>query len=203
MPDGVTEPAIDGLFIFPAPQEIRRQDGFTDFVVSAYGRTSSAVQNLVLTQTRIGIPQGSCGVWEVSGEICLPKNERLTLDLLEMDELLFAPFDISLNKYPEFRNRGYKTLSVTEIESLALRPGFVDTSTFVGRETYMINISGTRTRFYKVQMTLDGSTVAANAIIGIADPIILLSASRAYGNFVEMSFRTQRYETSADIVETT
>jgi hypothetical protein len=34
-------PAIDGLYIFPEPQEIRRDDGFVEFRVSAYGRTNT------------------------------------------------------------------------------------------------------------------------------------------------------------------
>ena len=40
MPDGNNAPAIDGLKIYPAPQEIERGDGFTEFMVSAYGRTT-------------------------------------------------------------------------------------------------------------------------------------------------------------------
>lgn len=39
MPGG-SAPAIDGLKIFPEPQEKHRDDGFTEFIVSAYGRTS-------------------------------------------------------------------------------------------------------------------------------------------------------------------
>jgi len=34
-------PSIDGAFIFPDPQETTRDDGFTEFRVSAYGRTST------------------------------------------------------------------------------------------------------------------------------------------------------------------
>jgi hypothetical protein len=34
-------PAIDGAFIFPDPQETIRDDGFTEFRVSAYGRTNT------------------------------------------------------------------------------------------------------------------------------------------------------------------
>lgn len=34
-------PAIDGLYIFPRPNEIRNADGFTEFKVSAYGRTNT------------------------------------------------------------------------------------------------------------------------------------------------------------------
>lgn len=37
MPGG-TNGAIDGLKIFPAPQEEHRDDGFTEFFVTAYGR---------------------------------------------------------------------------------------------------------------------------------------------------------------------
>lgn len=40
MPGG-SYPAIDGLKIFPEPQERRRDDGFTEFIVSAYGRTNN------------------------------------------------------------------------------------------------------------------------------------------------------------------
>lgn len=33
-------PAIDGLYIFPKPQEIRRDDGFMEFRASGYGRVN-------------------------------------------------------------------------------------------------------------------------------------------------------------------
>jgi|LauGreDrversion4_2_1035121.scaffolds.fasta_scaffold195150_3 hypothetical protein len=38
MPDSDSSPCMDGLKIFPAPQERRREDGFTEYLVSAYGR---------------------------------------------------------------------------------------------------------------------------------------------------------------------
>jgi len=38
MDDGA--PAFDGLFIFPEPQEVVRDDGFLEFRVTAYGRTN-------------------------------------------------------------------------------------------------------------------------------------------------------------------
>lgn len=40
MPGGST-PAIDGLKIFPEPQEKKRTDGFTEFIVSSYGRKNT------------------------------------------------------------------------------------------------------------------------------------------------------------------
>lgn len=41
MPDGNSSPCIDGLKIFPEVQERRREDGFTEFIVSAYGRANT------------------------------------------------------------------------------------------------------------------------------------------------------------------
>jgi hypothetical protein len=38
---GGSYPAMDGLKIFPAPQEKRRDDGFTEFLVSGFGRLNS------------------------------------------------------------------------------------------------------------------------------------------------------------------
>ena len=38
MDDGA--PAFDGLYIFPEPQEVVRDDGFVEFRVTAYGRTN-------------------------------------------------------------------------------------------------------------------------------------------------------------------
>jgi hypothetical protein len=47
MPDGDTSPCIDDLKIFPEAQERRREDGWTDYIVSAYGRLKStaAIEN--------------------------------------------------------------------------------------------------------------------------------------------------------------
>jgi hypothetical protein len=40
MPFDDGAPAIDGLYIFPEPQELVRDDGFVEFRVTAYGRTN-------------------------------------------------------------------------------------------------------------------------------------------------------------------
>jgi hypothetical protein len=41
MPDGDSSPCLDGLKIFPEVQEVRREDGFTEYQVCAYGRCNS------------------------------------------------------------------------------------------------------------------------------------------------------------------
>ena len=41
MPFDDGAPAIDGLYIFPEPQEVVRDDGFVEFRVTAYGRVNT------------------------------------------------------------------------------------------------------------------------------------------------------------------
>ena len=41
LPSDDGTPAIDGLYIFPDAQETQKEDGFTEFKVSAYGRTNT------------------------------------------------------------------------------------------------------------------------------------------------------------------
>jgi len=41
LPDGDSSPCIDGLKIFPEVQERRREDGWTEYIVSAYGRINT------------------------------------------------------------------------------------------------------------------------------------------------------------------
>jgi hypothetical protein len=52
MPGG-SAPAIDGLKIFPEPQEKKRDNGFTEFIVSAYGRSTTNVSANVGYETNI------------------------------------------------------------------------------------------------------------------------------------------------------
>lgn len=57
MPFDNGAPAIDGLYIFPDPQEIDRGDGFVEFSVTAYGRintTGSIESNLTATVIQSG-----------------------------------------------------------------------------------------------------------------------------------------------------
>lgn len=51
LPGNDSYPAADGLFIYPAPQETRDGNGFTEFSVSAYGRTTTSLPDPVLTPT--------------------------------------------------------------------------------------------------------------------------------------------------------
>jgi len=55
MPFDDGAPAIDGLFIFPEPQEQVRNDGFVEFRVTAYGRTN--INGVIETSFELGFFQ--------------------------------------------------------------------------------------------------------------------------------------------------
>jgi hypothetical protein len=55
MPKDDGAPAIDGLFIFPDPQEQVRDDGFVEFRVTAYGRTNTTGQRTALAPIRTAL----------------------------------------------------------------------------------------------------------------------------------------------------
>jgi hypothetical protein len=55
MPKDDGAPAIDGLFIFPDPQEQVRDDGFVEFRVTAYGRTNTTGQRTALSPIRTAL----------------------------------------------------------------------------------------------------------------------------------------------------
>lgn len=195
MPDGDSDPAIDGLYIFPAPQEVKRPDGFTDFKVSAYGRVKSDLQNILLEQQRVTNDTFRYSVWKISGSICVPSSQLISIEDLNLDPVLFKPFSIVV-----ISNPALDTLSVEQIE--ILQSGFSPTITNVtiGSSQYQINTSNTTRRNFQIDMTSDGSTVALQTTMWLSDPRIVINATRGFGSFVELDITTER-EAAEAVVE--
>jgi hypothetical protein len=84
MPDGDTAPCIDGLKIFPEAQERRREDGFTEYIVSAYGRIKNTAtiepRNATWSQFRLTIIRKTVTATIVSHNIPAITNLGLTED---------------------------------------------------------------------------------------------------------------------------
>jgi hypothetical protein len=74
MPGG-SAPAIDGLKIFPQPQERRRDDGFTEFIVSAYGRNTAGLVQFSNSTVIIDLKVYGYSYRKTTGTIALPINE--------------------------------------------------------------------------------------------------------------------------------
>lgn len=117
MPFDDGAPAIDGLYIFPEPQEVVRDDGFVEFRVTAYGRTNtvgSYAVNKVGSAINFSIFQSSSpGASLVSAntqksvlansyiiKIVFSQNEQIDIDSIRK-KYEAAIFDFSGNLFTE------------------------------------------------------------------------------------------------------
>jgi hypothetical protein len=194
LPDGDSTPAIDGLYIFPAPQEIKRSDGFTDFKVSAYGRVKSDLQNILVEQQRAANDTFRYSVWKVSGTICIPANTSLVIEDLNLDPVLFEPFNVVILSNPVF-----DTLSVTEIEVVSPRFRPPNVTVTLPSGSYEVSAPSVTRRNYRIEMTLDGETAGLVTTMWLADPRISITATRGFGSFVELDITTEREAAEAVI----
>jgi len=108
MPDGNSTPCIDGLKIFPAPQERAREDGMTEYIVTAYGRVNTTGKKTL--QQDLGVIELNykfkyystdisdgheisyfaspvktqpCTLDRLVWEFCVPKNAQVPIDPVE------------------------------------------------------------------------------------------------------------------------
>jgi hypothetical protein len=103
---GGSEPAIDGLYIYPEVQENRRGDGFSELIASGYGRTADTLQNIrkqVFTGTlqRTSVSGGllySTALFYsrniINGFIAIKDVDSLSVEDLGLDDQLFVPFNL-------------------------------------------------------------------------------------------------------------
>jgi hypothetical protein len=183
MPDGNDAPAIDGLKIYPAPQEIERGDGFTEFMVSAYGRTTDQLVNIELVKTNV-TPSfnrdflSTVSLWEIKGKIAIPYRTNLEYDDLNLDPSLLLPFDAV---YYGTDRTVLSTVAGIKIDRFrTLQDG-----TF-GRLII---------REYIIKFTVDGVTPSDTWWVYIEDPIFSIVSQQNFGSFVEIDVLTKRGNT--------
>ena len=106
---GDSYPAMDGLKIFPDPQEKRRDDGFTEFTVSGYGRVKDTATIKKKPKTFALAPGGFWGfsVFEIDGSICIPSNSSICYSDLNLPSSYSDPFS------PFFKDDGNHSVSIT------------------------------------------------------------------------------------------
>jgi hypothetical protein len=102
---GSSEPAIDGLYIYPEVQENRRGDGFSELIASGYGRTADTLQNIrkqVFTGTLQRSFVGAFFYFTtlfysrniINGFIAIKDGDSLSVEDLGLDDQLFVPFNL-------------------------------------------------------------------------------------------------------------
>ena len=102
-PDENAWPTLDGLYIHPTPSEVERGDGFTEFKVSSYGRTTTASPDILTSVRKHGqelfaMNTGSItySVWEPGGTIVLKYDEVLKFETLNLSPDILIPFNVRL-----------------------------------------------------------------------------------------------------------
>jgi len=184
MPDGNDAPAIDGLKIYPAPQEIERGDGFTEFMVSAYGRTTDQMVNIELVKTNV-TPSfnraflSTVSFWEIKGKIALPYRSNIEFETLGLDPALLLPFDA------RYYGADQEVLSVTTGDSTSY---------------YTQQADGSYTRItarrYNIGFALYGTNIPSwTWAVYIEDPIFVVANQQNFGSFIEVDIATKRTNT--------
>jgi len=189
-PDGDDDPAIDGLYIFPAPQEVRRNDGFTDFQVSAYGRTSTAAFiETAYAMTMYGTSgdlRFKYSVWSITGSIAAPTGASVTYGSLGLDPDLITPFGFILTAHPE-----YQTDTITQTDYIVGIWEFSTSPAGDGTNTtsYQTNVPR---RKYHVTFKDANGPVGTTIDVWVYDPNLDVRASRYFGKWTEIEFSASR-----------
>ena len=185
VPDGNNVPSNDGLFISPAPQEVERGDGFTEFKVSAYGRTAPNLQSLTLTTKRIYYNRYSytgaslitaqylqAHVFLASGTICLLEGEDLSQKIGELGgiEDFLMPFDM------KFINSSGESS---------------------GRPVYGGTVM-TKPGTYQQYWNNEEMTLPLVLQFSISDPVYTITSRTVFGKFTEVTFTSDRFPTPKD-----
>jgi hypothetical protein len=187
MPEDTGEPSIDGLYIFPAATEQEIGDGFTEFRVSAYGRTSNLAQVTQLTDvfmTESQLPFNTYfRTWQIEGQAAVLFGSAIDFSDLTIDSELLLPF-----AFESWTNPTWEVLSVTEDEVVSAS-GVAP----VGGDTFSLRAVPLVRRKYTVTFQEDGVEVPGSAqTFWLADPKIEIVAVRNFGKFNELEFTTTR-----------
>jgi hypothetical protein len=184
-PDDDGAPCIDGLFIFPQPQELQRGDGFTEFEVSSYGRTRSEMRDVTLTQITLRLSNSiRFKAWEIRGKLVLPTGTPLTIDSVTIDPELLAPFDFF------FVSEDWALQSLVQ-RSIRYRVMPAASSSPGEYGGYLIPI-----RVYNVTMKNTVTDATEDFVFTLRDPVWTIENQNSFGAFVETSIVGDRGELS-------
>jgi hypothetical protein len=177
---GSSEPAIDGLYIYPEVQENRRGDGFSELIASSYGRTADTLQN-IRKQVFTGALQRTFVAGSlfylttlfysrniINGFIAIKDGYSLSVEDLGLDDQLFVPFNL-INTDDNYE------IVITSIEFNYKSLNYIDWNGDL-RTRYLNKINFYDTRW--------GSGISYN--LGWASPVIKVINSQNFGVFKEL-----------------
>ena len=156
------DPAVDGLFLYPDAQEVRKEYGITELIASYYGRTRTDVPPPTVIERSVGI-----------GGLVLSLND------------LFFQFVVPVGEIINFRDQNLFDSILSEPNSVyTTADGFVN---FVKAKTYQGSgiLAGFDSYTYDV---FDRS----QSYFLLRQPYITVIAQRNFGKFVELDVTYKR-----------
>ena len=186
MPDGDTTPAIDGLYIFPTPQEIRKPDGFTEFRVSAYGRVTAALQNISSEHREYSAGDMAFKLKVITGSIVVPAGTTITSDVVGLAADSFDPFDFI------YQSSYAWLVAVTDISdyrTVLLRAQVVN-SVDGNTSTDEVTINVRARSFTFLNDGVDENGFYDTGSIIFLDPVWKIKAQRNFGKFSEVDIES-------------
>lgn len=179
LPDDDGYPAIDGAFIFPHCQQVRSGEGFTEFVASAYGRTTDQPSNFITTVQTVASGQASSyKLMNFTLDIVLLTEQVLTLEALNLDPRMLDPFEFFyLNEYNTVKDitvTGSTNLTLTAVNA----QGQVDDSSYRRRRNFLVTFD-----IFTSAGEPTGTT--QDALFVLNDPTIKVASQSHFGKFTE------------------
>jgi hypothetical protein len=193
MPDGNQDPSMEGLFIYPDVNEIEREDGFTEYRVSAYGRRNSDLSDLALTQIEQEYLYAggniTFSVYEATGKITVPTGTVMTPAAINVSEEVRLPFNI--------QRIGWTTVSLTPGQNIILPPQFPPVGGVNQNSAIFVEADALPDRSFRRQYILElQSDVPGDPNIKLSiyikDPIVKISGQQFYGKYVEYQIQMTR-----------
>jgi hypothetical protein len=181
MPLDDGKPAIDGLFIFPEPQEDRGQNGFVQFDVSAYGRTNtqgSQTENFLQGKTQ-GL---SFAYSQVTVERCVSTATALSEILNPPEVELNFEIDTPDDDDPQSSN---------VLRVISIPVGLMEADPIRSTNGGFILAGGIRYRFSDGGVIIERKTtdffIQWLYIFRSRQPKVIANSSRNFGSFSEVT----------------
>jgi hypothetical protein len=182
LPEDDGAPAIDGLYIFPDIQESKDGTGFTTYLASAYGRTTTAGRITGYTQQSFKQRITPLDFWQpgdllgdvvfnvraMSGSIVIPRDAILSADDITIPESIYTPSNFSLTRYPT-----------------AVMQNVNEASEYLGYSSTI--------RRYSILFRFPETNETFSINIFLQDPSVAITAQRNFGRWTEIEYVTVRY----------
>lgn len=200
-PDEDAVQTLDGLYIHPTPGELERGNGFTEFKVSSFGRTSNISSSMLVgvRKHRQDLFENNTGsinysVWTPAGSIVLKPDEALNFDSLNLSSDLLMPFNLVLNNVDSLV---YSFADIVEIgpvftaNNMAYAAIQYTSDTLYSKRSSIDTSSPNLIQAYRATFTSQGNPDRL-ITFWVYQPVITIKSQNVFGTFSEIKYTSDR-----------